>query len=404
MFAGGGDAEYHWSHGWRSSRLRVESGIPHKSFFSGLRAPGVRRMSRAELESDLQLYLRQINDIPLLTPEQEKDLGWKVVNDTCPSARELLVRANLRLVVSIAKHYTNRGLSLTDLIEEGNIGLIRAVEGFDPAQGARFSTYASWWIKQAIKRALINAVQPIHVPAYMVELIAKWKQGSHRFEEEHGRPPTVDEMSKILNLSPKKVGIIRNAGKAFQSTSQTPIGTDGEMMNFSDAITDTRCCRPEDRLFREEELGTIYRLLEAIDEREAQVLRLRFGLDGKEPLTLKQIGAEIGLTRERVRQIEVEALRKLNLRIADDRPSRFFKEALEAGGRPSGSGRRSRRAPRNGASRNGTPISMSDLTSLGASAFTGDEPHGNRFNGNGADTNGHTFDSEIELGDTDTLD
>ncbi len=356
-------------------------------------------MSRAELESDLQLYLKQINDIPLLTPEQEKDLGWKVVNDTCPSARELLVRANLRLVVSIGKHYTNRGLSLTDLIEEGNIGLIRAVEGFDPAQGARFSTYASWWIKQAIKRALINAVQPIHVPAYMVELIAKWKQGSHRFEEEHGRPPTVEEMSKILGLSPKKVGIIRNAGKAFQSTSQTPIGADGEMMNFSDAITDTRCPRPEERLFREEELGTIYRLLDAIDEREAQVLRLRFGLDGKEPLTLKQIGSEIGLTRERVRQIEVEALRKLNLRVGDDRPSRFFKEAMDAGGRPSGSGRRARRTPRNGASRNGAQAAASDLASLGLGDCASENGNGAHFNGNGADTNGHSLDPDIDLGD-----
>ncbi len=277
-------------------------------------------MSRAEIETDLQVYLRQINNFPLLAPEEEKSLGWNVINDNCPEARERLVRANLRLVVSIAKHYTNRGLSLTDLIEEGNIGLIRAVEGFDPAQGARFSTYASWWIKQAIKRALINAVQPIHVPAYMVELIAKWKQATTKFEERHGRSPTLEELSKLMGLSVKKVSIIKSAGKAFQSASQMQVGADGEAISFSEVIMDPRAVKPDERVHRDEELRLIYEMLEAIDEREAQVLRLRFGLDGKEPLTLKQIGHEIGLTRERVRQIEQDALKKLNQRLADDLP------------------------------------------------------------------------------------
>ncbi len=292
-------------------------------------------MSRVELESDLQIYLRQINDCSLLAPDEEKDLGWRVINDSCPEARDVLVRANLRLVVSIAKHYTNRGLSLTDLIEEGNIGLIRAVEGFDPAQGARFSTYASWWIKQAIKRALINAVQPIHVPAYMVELIAKWKQSSYRFEEKHGRQPTLDELSKVMGLSAKKVSIIKSAGKAFQSANQTHTNSEGETISFSEVVKDPNARRPDERVFRDEELRLIYEMLEAIDQREAQVLRLRFGLDGKEPLTLKQIGHEIGLTRERVRQIEVEALRKLNQRLAEDVP---LAQLLQNGNGQAGTG------------------------------------------------------------------
>src|SRR3954471_637316 len=182
-----------------------------------------------ELQSDLQLYLREINTTPLLTAEQERELGWAIINDNCPLARERMIRSNLRLVVAIAKHYNNRGLPLTDLIEEGNIGLLRAVEGFDPAQGARFSTYASWWIKQAIKRALINAVQPIHVPAYMVELIAKWKQASQKLEREMGRQPSLQELSEEMNLPLKKVRIIKRAVKAFRAPAQAPLDENGEV-------------------------------------------------------------------------------------------------------------------------------------------------------------------------------
>jgi RNA polymerase primary sigma factor len=271
------------------------------------------------------LYLREINRTPLLTAEEERELGWKVLNDSCPESRERMIRANLRLVVSIAKNYAGRGLSLTDLIEEGNIGLMRAVEGFDPAQGARFSTYASWWIKQAIKRALINATQPVHIPAYMVELIAKWKVASRRLEAELGYPPSLADLAKALDLPMKKVRIIRRAVKAFQAVAREPKDSSGELMTMSEMVADERIGTPDERMFRDDELTTLKRLLDTIDEREARILRLRFGLDGCEPLTLKQIADEVGISRERVRQIVDESLTKLNERLLDERPSRFFR-------------------------------------------------------------------------------
>lgn len=280
-------------------------------------------MSRQTIQSELQLYLREIHDVQLLTPEEEKDLGWRIINDNDLHAKERMIKANLRLVISISKAYANRGLPLPDLIEEGNIGLIRAVEGFDPAQGARFSTYASWWIKQAIKRTLINAVQPIHIPAYMVELIARWKESTRRLEEELGRPPTLQELSKLMKVPVKKLQIIRRAVKAYHAPSQVPSNEDGEAVDLADMFEDTRNEAPHESVAQSEEFKVVLRMLESIDERDARVLRLRFGLEGKEPLTLKQIGEEVGLTRERVRQIEVAALRRLQQQLNDDRPMRF---------------------------------------------------------------------------------
>jgi len=283
-------------------------------------------MANPALHTDLQLYLKQINEVPLLNAAEEKELGWRIINDNDHQAKEHMVRANLRLVVSISKNYMHRGLPLADLIEEGNLGLIRAVEGFDPAQGARFSTYASWWIKQAIKRTLINAVQPIHIPAYMVELIARWKDTSRELEEQLGRQPTTQELAKAMNVAPKKLQVIRRAVKAYNAPSQAPVGDDGTMMDYANVFEDNRCGNPEESIEQSEEFQVILKLLDAIDERDARVLKLRFGLEGQQPLTLKEIGREVGLTRERVRQIELDALKKLQAQLEDDRPSRFYRE------------------------------------------------------------------------------
>jgi RNA polymerase primary sigma factor len=252
-------------------------------------------------------YLDQIKSTPLLTAEEERLLARRIRDHSDPDAREQMIRANLRLVVKIAKRYSNPSMTLADLVAEGNIGLMRAAEEFDPDAGVRFSTYAAWWIKQAIKRAMVNAGQPIRIPAYLVKMVAKWRRTTATIEAELGRPPTTQEMARRLRVSRKKAEIIRQGLQAVAAPTQ--IGSE-EASAMAEMVRETSPQRPDQRLLDASNAPIVKSLLKHLEPRERKILELRFGLDGHQgPLrTFKEIGKIVGLTRERVRQLEKKAL------------------------------------------------------------------------------------------------
>ncbi len=263
-------------------------------------------------ERCLETYLQEINEVPLLSPEEERELGARVQAGDL-EAREHLIRANLRLVVSIAKMYGDRGLSLQDLIAEGNIGLMKAAEKFDPAAGCRFSTYGSWWIKQAIRRALTNTVPSVRVPGYMSELVSKWRRVSRELAYRLGRTPNVEEVAR-------EIGIPQESWKLFRQTVLTAGGEVSleAITATQQTVEDERDENPEEEIQKVDLLRRMRELLSEIGDREGTILRLRYGLEeGTDPMTLKEIGKVVGLTRERVRQIERETLAKL-YRVMDD--------------------------------------------------------------------------------------
>ena len=263
-------------------------------------------------DATIKEYLHEIDEASLLTVGQERVLGKLIMEDNDPWAREQLVRSNLRLVVNIAKRYGGRGMSLGDLIEEGNLGLIRAVDYFDPDRGTRFSTYAAWWIKQSIKRALLENVQPVHVPTYMVALINQWRHMAAELESRLGRAVEVEEMAEVMHLPLRKATIIHRIVEVLGSAGDAGGGEGTEDDQLLEAtLVDRNTGRPEDPMVAEEEQAKALRLLDAIDPREAQVLRLHYGLGDTRAMTLKEIGKKFGLTRERIRQLRRDALTKL---------------------------------------------------------------------------------------------
>jgi RNA polymerase primary sigma factor len=293
----------------RGTRAENDS-VEHESGPPLLEPPMTRpRRPRTDVvQSPLETYLREINETPLLKADEEKQLAYRIKTGD-NEARDRMVRANLRLVVNIARSYTGKGLGLQDLIEEGNLGLLRAVEGFDPAMNTRFSTYASYWIKQSIKRALVNTAKTIRIPAYMVELLAKWRRATNKLQEELGRQPTLDEVARNMDLPKKKVNIIKKAIRVYNSNPQTDQPDSG--WSLDEMLMDGHTKTPDTEMSEADSLHRVRELLEKMPEREATVLRLRYGLEDGEAKTLKQIGERLGLTRERVRQIESEALTRV---------------------------------------------------------------------------------------------
>lgn len=265
-------------------------------------------MASFEMDGGIKIYLREIGKTPLLTREEEVELADRIRNGD-KAARDHMIRANLRLVVKIAQDYVNYGLPLVDLISEGNIGLMKAVERFDPNKGGKLSTYGSWWIKQSIKRALANQSKTIRLPVHMVDKISKMRRVAMVLSEELGREPTDEELSEEIGIDRAKLSHLKAAAQRPASLD-APIGED-DNTQFGDIIGDERAQSPLELLSHKNMHMQLDDLLEVLDEREQKIVVARFGLGGGTPKTLEEVGAEFGVTRERIRQLQNIALKKL---------------------------------------------------------------------------------------------
>jgi len=272
--------------------------------------PAEARRERTSYDGDtaIKLYLREIGQVKLLTPLEEIELAARIKKGD-KKAREQMIKANLRLVVKIARDYEGIGLPLLDLISEGNIGLMKAVERFDPAKGGKLSTYGSWWIKQSIKRALANQSKTIRLPVHLVDKISKMRRTAMRLQEEFGREPTDEELGEELGITASRVSQMRMA--AIRPASlDAPIG-DEDSNNFAEVVQDESADTPYEQLEEKTVTRMLQEMVKTLDQRESTILRARFGLDGGPEKTLEEVGEKFGVTRERVRQIQNIALKKL---------------------------------------------------------------------------------------------
>jgi RNA polymerase primary sigma factor len=265
-------------------------------------------MSYTESNESLRPYFKQIAKTPLLTPEEERELAYKVMAGD-EKARDHMIRANLRLVVKIAQDYTGYGLPLSDLISEGNIGLTKAVERFDPDKGAKLSSYAAWWIKQSIKRSLANQSKTVRLPVHMVQKIAHMRSIARRLTEELGREPTRAELSEETGIPERKLAALQQASQTVTSLD-APLA-DGEGTTYAEVIGDDRAVDPAEALSWSNSAEQLDELLATLDARETKIIHARFGLNGKRPMNLEEIGRDFGLTRERIRQLQNKAIDKM---------------------------------------------------------------------------------------------
>jgi RNA polymerase primary sigma factor len=262
-------------------------------------------------DDSVRLYLREIGKIPLLSAEEELELALKV-KDGDKRAKDKMAEANMRLVVSIAKRYSGRGLDFLDLIQEGNTGLLRAVEKFDPDKGFKFSTYATWWIRQAITRAIADQARVIRIPVHMVETINKLLRTQRRMTQELNREPTIDELSKALEMEPEKIEYVMKIKQDIHSLD-AGVGRDGdeEESALGDFIEDEDTATPEESASNQLLKEQVQDVLSTLSDREQKIVKMRFGLENGKSHTLEEVGQEFAVTRERIRQIEAKALAKL---------------------------------------------------------------------------------------------
>ena len=301
----------------KAAKIETLESVPEPQAVEALKAPrepesvpvaAIRDRSSYDGDTAIKLYLREIGQVKLLTPQEEIELAARIKKGD-KKAREQMIKANLRLVVKIAHDYEGLGLPLLDLINEGNIGLMKAVERFDPAKGGKLSTYGAWWIKQSIKRALANQSKTIRLPVHLVDKISKMRRTAMKLQEVLGREPTDEELAEELGMTASRVAQLRTA--AIRPASlDAPIG-DEDSNNFSEVVQDENASTPYEQLEEKTVSAMLQEMVKTLDTREATILRYRFGLDGGSEKTLEEVGQKFGVTRERVRQIQNIALAKL---------------------------------------------------------------------------------------------